>query len=186
MHRRLVDGLYENVLTRVLESGVAALVSDAEAHRVRLVDEPGTMRDPLPVDELVERVHRGVRVAAIPGLVSVYLFGSYARHAPHRESDVDVALVLDHAMYRDPAARFDVRVRLATDLQAALGREVDVVVLNDAPPLFGRRIVEDGRRLVCHDAEADLAYTIQVKIRAADVLPWYRRYGRMKLDAIRR
>jgi hypothetical protein len=52
--------------------------------------------------------------------------------------------------------------------------------------LLARRIVENGRRLVCADAKTDLEFTVQVKIRAADVLPWYRRYARMKLDAIRR
>ena len=144
------------------------------------------MREPLPVDELVERVHRGFREAAIPGIVSVYLFGSYARHAPHRESDVDIAVLLDRAMYPDAADTFGLRVRLTSELRSALGREVDVVVLNDVPPLFGRRIVEDGRRLACADAETDRAFTVQIKIRAADVLPWYRRYARMKLDAIQR
>jgi predicted nucleotidyltransferase len=144
------------------------------------------VREPLPVDEVVERVRRRLGEALVPGLVSVYLFGSYARDAAHRESDVDVAVLLDRVTYPDTAARFGVRVRLASELGAAVGREADIVVLNDAPPLLGRRIVEEGRRLLCADADADRAFAIQVKIRAADVLPWYRRYARIKLDAIRR
>jgi predicted nucleotidyltransferase len=117
----------------------------------------------------------------------MYLFGSHARDAAHRESDVDVdvAVLLDRGIYAGPVARFDVRVRLATELGAALGRETDVVVLNDAPPLLARRIVDHGRRLLCDDEGSDRAFVLQVNIHAADLLPWYRRYARIKLDAIR-
>jgi len=59
---------------------------------------------------------------------------------------VEVAVVLDRLRYPDGAARFDPRVTLATALGAAVGRDVDVVVLNDAPPLFGRRILVSALR----------------------------------------
>jgi hypothetical protein len=38
---------------------------------------------------------------------------------------------------------------------------------------------------LCDDEGADRAFVLQVNIHAADLLPWYRRYARIKLDAIR-
>jgi hypothetical protein len=63
-------------------------------------------------------------------------------------------------------------------------RAVDVVVLNDAPPQFGRRIVTCGLRVVCADPEADHAFVRDVQLRAADLEPFLRRMRRLKLDAI--
>lgn len=44
-----------------------------------------------------------------PGLVSAYLFGSYAKNTQETESDIDVALVIDNLLDSD---RFDTQVRL--------------------------------------------------------------------------
>ena len=43
------------------------------------------------------------------GLISAFLFGSYARNAQRSESDIDVALVIDDLADND---KFDTQVRL--------------------------------------------------------------------------
>jgi predicted nucleotidyltransferase len=117
------------------------------------------------------------------GLASAYLFGSYARSRPHRESDVDIGILLSRAL--DRRARFEFRVRLASLLPGRLGvRNVDVVVLNDAPPQFARRIVFDGIRVAQVDAETDHDFRRNVQLRAADLEPFLRRTRRIKLEAI--
>jgi predicted nucleotidyltransferase len=117
----------------------------------------------------------------------VYLFGSQAAGRAHRESDVDVAVLLRWDVYPTPQERFEARLRLIADLSAALGRnDVDLVVLNDAPPLLGRHVVTTGRRLLCADPEADHVYVRDVQLRAADLQPWLERMARIKLDALRR
>jgi predicted nucleotidyltransferase len=121
------------------------------------------------------------------GVVSVYLFGSQAAGRAHRESDVDVAVLLRWDVYPTSRERFEARLRLITDFATALGRhDVDLVVLNDAPPLLGRHVVTTGRRLLCTDSEADHAYVRDVQLRAADLEPWLQRMARIKLDALRR
>ncbi|NIQ53233.1 MAG: nucleotidyltransferase domain-containing protein, partial [Gammaproteobacteria bacterium] len=67
----------------------------------------------------------------------------------HRESDVDLAVLLAWASHPAAAERFDAGLRLAGAVQAALARTVDLVVLNDAPPLLGRHAVTRGRRILC-------------------------------------
>jgi predicted nucleotidyltransferase len=121
------------------------------------------------------------------GVVSVYLFGSHHEHRAHRESDVDIGVLLSRAAYRTPAERFEIRVRLTSGLIGALHTNaVDVVVLNDSPPLLARRIVTTGRRVYCADATSDQAFLRDVQLRAADLEPFLRRTWRIKLAALER
>ncbi|CAN5811328.1 hypothetical protein BH23GEM7_BH23GEM7_11210 [soil metagenome] len=121
------------------------------------------------------------------GVVSAYLFGSHAEGRSHRESDVDVGVLLDWARYPTAEARFDARVDLGSELiHATTTNEVDVVILNDAPPLFGRATVTRGIRVHCSDAEADHVYVRDVQLRAADLAPFLERMRRIKLEALRR
>jgi hypothetical protein len=120
------------------------------------------------------------------GLISAYLFGSHSEGRAHKESDVDVAVLLRHERYPTARERFEERVRLAAKLQAELHNDVDLVVLNDAPPPLGRRIVTTGQRVFCADADADHAFVRDVQLRAADLEPFLRRTRSLKLAAIAR
>jgi predicted nucleotidyltransferase len=119
------------------------------------------------------------------GLVSAYVFGSMAEGRVHRDSDIDLGVLLDRRIYPSSAERFDVRVRLIPQLQASAGREVDLVILNDAPPHLARRIMSDGQRLIRLDPAADHAHLRLVLSRAADLEPFLRRARAVKLAAIR-
>ena len=122
----------------------------------------------------------------VDGLVSAYLFGSVASGRAHRESDVDVDVLLDRRKSPTAAERFDVRLTLIGPLQSAVGREVDLVVLNDAPPQLARHIMTMGRRLVVKDAERDHAQLRVMLSRAADLEPFLRRLRAVKLRALAR
>jgi len=119
------------------------------------------------------------------GVAAAYLFGSHAAGRAHRESDVDVGVLLRHDAHPSARDRFEARVRLSSAIAAGLHRNaVDVVVLNDAPATLGRRIVTEGERVFCADAAADHAFVRDVQLRAADLEPFLRRMRRIKLDAI--
>jgi predicted nucleotidyltransferase len=137
-----------------------------------------------PPSDVESRLAAFFASASQPGIVSVYLFGSHAAGRAHRESDVDVGVLLDWAMHPSAAGRFDVRLALAGELPARLGSPADVVILNDAPPGLGRRIVTDGVRVYLRDAALDHAFVRDVQLRAADLDPWLRRMRQIKLRAI--
>ncbi len=121
------------------------------------------------------------------GVASVYIFGSHAAGRAHRESDVDVGVLLSWDRYPTRGQRFEARVRLGSELIHQLKcNEVDVVILNDAPPLFARRIVWEGVRAFVGDAAADRNFLRDVQLRAADVQPFVRRMRRLKLEALAR
>lgn len=136
-------------------------------------------------EALAETIRKLLTERAGDEVVSAFLFGSWAEGRAHRESDVDIGVLLKWEL--DKRERFEVRLRLTSELIAALHlNEVDVVVLNDAPPLFGRRIVNDGKRIFCADAEADRAFRRDVQLRAADLAPFVERGRRALLESLRR
>jgi uncharacterized protein len=138
------------------------------------------------MDEHVEEKLRAHLAARPPGIVSAYLFGSVAGGRAHRESDVDVGVLLDRVLFPSAEERMDARISLGSELVDVLDtNDVDLVILNDAPPELGRAIVTRGRRVHCADVEADHAYVRDVQLRAADLAPWLRRVRRVKLDALR-
>lgn len=119
-------------------------------------------------------------------VVSVYLFGSHARGTTHRESDVDVGVVLDRKRLPDRSDRSRRAVRLGSELIAALHRnDVQVVVLNDAPPELAAKAVSEGQRIHCADEEADRIFVRDVLLRHADLKPFLARMRRIKLSALR-
>jgi predicted nucleotidyltransferase len=151
------------------------------------MDEEPSMGGEPSNTEVAERLAVAVGDLGLPGVVSVYLFGSHAEGRAHRESDLDVGILLRRDAYPTTRERFEARVLLASSLPAKLGTHmVDVVVVNDAPPLLGRRIVTEGRRVFCADEAADHAFVRDVQLRAADLEPFLRRTRRVKLAALAR
>lgn len=120
-------------------------------------------------------------------VVSAYLHGSHVRGTSHAESDVDLGLLLDYEAHPGRMERDAARIALIGDLQMALGRnDIDVVILNDAPPTLARHVVLDGIRVFCRDEGTDHDFRRNVQLRAADLAPFLRRTRRVKLEAIRR
>lgn len=91
----------------------------------------GSPRATDPVASLARVLGR----ATPPGVAAAYAFGSHAEGRAHRESDVDVGVLLRRDHFATAQGRFEEGVRLASWLMAELRRpDVDLVVLNDAPP----------------------------------------------------
>ncbi len=77
------------------------------------------------------------RAAELPEVRLAVLFGSTARGKATRRSDVDLGVSVDP---NTPAVRFKVQ----SELERAAGRSVDIVFLEDAPPLLRFEISKDG------------------------------------------
>lgn len=139
----------------------------------------------MPTEELIERLADFFAGNCGDGVQAAYLFGSHAEERAHRESDVDVAVLLDRKRWPTAQERFEVRVALTSELIGALHHnEVDLVVLNDLPPLLARRILREGRSVYSSDREAEIRCLRDVQLRAADLEPWLRRMRRIKLEAL--
>jgi predicted nucleotidyltransferase len=133
---------------------------------------------------LVEALARDVEKT--DGLVSAYLFGSVASGRAHRESDLDLGLLLDRTKYPTGTDRFELRLRLLGRLQKVSGRTIDLVILNDAAPHLARHVMTTGHRLLVIDSEQDHAHLRLMMSRAADLEPFLRRARAVKLATIGR
>ena len=92
------------------------------------------------MDPEIERLE--ATLARRPEVLEAYLFGSRGRGDASPHSDVDVAVFVDRTAL--PDAPFGYVASLTTELIRALGRnDVDVVLLNDAPPLLYHRVLRD-------------------------------------------
>jgi predicted nucleotidyltransferase len=101
-----------------------------------------------PVDAAARE--RLARALDRPEVLSALLFGSQATCRASALSDVDVAVWIDPAIGRD--ARWELTSKLMSAAAEALGSdEVQVVLLNDAPPLLAHRAIRDGIRLLDRD-----------------------------------
>lgn len=129
--------------------------------------------------ESLARVRRVFAAEPVPGVLTAYVFGSIAEARSHGDSDIDVGVLLDRRLYPDERSRFEAQLDLRRYLSpASVGREVDVVVLNDASPVLGRRIIR-GEQVHCADPDADHAFRRDVQLRAADLDPFLRKMRRL-------
>ena len=92
----------------------------------------------------------GDALADVPHVVFALVFGSHARGTAHAGSDVDVAL--DFGRGRRPGA-YELGA-IVSRLEAAADRNVDVVVLDDAPPGLAYRVFRDGVTVLVRDRSA--------------------------------
>ncbi len=131
--------------------------SQRHAHRVAAANLTDRVRD-----ALVGRAE----------ILEAYLFGSQARGAAESHSDVDVAVYVDREHLRGVRTPFGYDADLASELMRALGRsDVDLLLLNTAPPLLYHRVLRDGIRLLSRDLRATTVREGQVLSRWCDYAP---------------
>jgi len=108
-------------------------------------------------------------LATQPDVVAAYLFGSLAegRATPH--SDVDTAILLADAS--DPMAVGDRQLQLMGELERFADREVDVVMLNTAPPVLQHQVLRHGRLLYERNRRARVDFEVRAGKIYADLQP---------------
>lgn len=121
-------------------------------------------------------------VARRPEIQAAYIFGSVAQGRARRDSDIDIAVLLGR---RIPDARaLGYRLGLAAALGAALRRnDVQVLMLNDAPPLLAHRVLSRGALVFERSRAARVRFQVRTASRYADMVPAMEQYiTRLKQD----
>ena len=134
-----------------------------EKSRVPAIDEAA-------LEKLVDVLNR-------EGVVAGMLIGSQASGTAGPLSDVDIAVWHDPQL--DARGRFDLQLALASDAGRALGTdEIDVVMLNHAPPLLQHRAIRDGKRLVERDRDVRVRLETWAILDYLDTAPLRAELGR--------
>ena len=103
-------------------------------------------------------------------VLDAYLFGSHAAGGAQAHSDIDIAVYVDEPRPVRPG--YGYAAELAAHLMRALGtNDIDLVVLNRAPPVLYHRVLRDGRRILARDLRATTTREGYALSRYCDFLP---------------
>jgi uncharacterized protein len=86
-------------------------------------------------------------------VVLLYLFGSSARGRKTKESDIDIAVLIDESGFKKTDLERFRKEYYAASPRFSL-RPVDIVILNTAPPFLKYQVLKKGR--ILFDKERDL------------------------------
>lgn len=108
-------------------------------------------------------------------IACAYLYGSTARGESRADSDVDVAVLFRET---PPATLEGLGLEIAGEIERALGKRADIVVLNRAAPDLVHRVLRDG--VLIHESDRRMRVAFETRKRAEyfDVLPYLRQYRR--------
>lgn len=130
----------------------------------------------------VNREALSASLARQPDVVAAYLFGSTAHGRANRLSDVDIAVLLESDP--DPEASIDRQVELMVALDEFADREVQVTILNRAPPLLAYQATRDGVLLYERNPSKRIAFEVHAMKSYLDIQPMLRFYRQVELKQI--
>lgn len=106
-------------------------------------------------------------------VVAVYLFGSNKKGYAGKNSDLDLAFLLDECAYRDdPLATVAPSYLAATSMGMSLGWKTDVTILNAASLEIAYEVVTTGKCLLENDTDKRTAYEIALRGMYFDFKPF--------------
>ena len=116
---------------------------------------------------------------------AAYVFGSVATGRARPDSDVDVAVLVDRRVKRAQMLKY--RLKLMADLGSALRRsDVEVVILNEAPPLLAHRVLSQGRLVFERSAPARVRFQVKTGARYFDLIPMFETHIRYLKKNVRK
>jgi len=117
-------------------------------------------------------------------LMVLYLFGSTATGNNTRLSDVDVGVLLPEDIPK--AGYLESRLELMAELSQLLGTDaVDLVILNEAPPLLVHRVITRGKLIYAKDDVKRTRFEARAIQEYLDLKPLYELEGRYMRERIK-
>jgi predicted nucleotidyltransferase len=108
-------------------------------------------------------------------VVLAYLFGSQVKGKTGSLSDIDIAISFDEKVHADE--RFDLRLETLGQLVDLFKTdEVDLVVLNDAPPLLSHRILKEGVLIFSDNEKSRLEFEVKAVLKYLDWKPYLEKF----------
>ncbi len=98
----------------------------------------------MSVDQLIDTCKKQL-LETYPGVIAIYLFGSYSTEYHHGESDIDLAILCDREV--DPVQLWE----FAQHLGAKIGKHTDLIDLAGASTVFRHQIITTGKRIYTRD-----------------------------------
>jgi len=105
-------------------------------------------------------------------IVVAFVFGSVGRGSEGPLSDVDIAVLLDEAI-RIEESGYGYSADLTAEIMRALHRnDVDLIVLNTAPPLLKYQVLRNGKLLFCRSGSRLAEFRLRAFNEYQDWVPF--------------
>lgn len=115
-------------------------------------------------------------------LIAVYLFGSEAKGTSGKLSDIDIAVLFNNKT--DKSGRFDMRLRISSELSSIMNKTVEVVVLNDSPIQLSYEVIKHGNLILCNDRSAQIDFETETLSKYLDRRYYDKRHAELVLEKI--
>ncbi len=105
-------------------------------------------------------------------IILVYLFGSQATGRTGPLSDIDLAFLVDKALIDEASYPYGYHAYLTSEMISLLGsNNLDVIILNDAPPLLKFQVIHRGEIIFCRSESHRLAFYVRAFNEYQDFKP---------------
>lgn len=105
-------------------------------------------------------------------ILVAYIFGSHAKGTNTRESDIDIAILLSET----PEKTLDYQLYLVKELSGILGDNVDLVILNNAPPLLKNQVIKHGKVIYSASERSRIIFEAKAQSEYLDLSMALKRY----------
>jgi len=102
-----------------------------------------------------------------------YLFGSHAKNTQTPQSDIDIAVLLSET----PKKLLEYHLYLTNKLSKITGNEIDLIILNTAPPLLKHQIIKHGKILYSQNKETRIKFEAKAQTEYLDFSRAIERYN---------
>ncbi|MGQ9552419.1 MAG: type VII toxin-antitoxin system MntA family adenylyltransferase antitoxin [Candidatus Bathycorpusculaceae bacterium] len=93
-----------------------------------------------------------------------YLFGSQAKKIQTPQSDIDIAVLLSEPL----KTLLEYYLHLVNKLSEILGNNVDLIILNTAPPLLKHQVIKHGKIIYSRNEEARITFEARAQSEYLD------------------
>lgn len=96
-------------------------------------------------------------------IIFAYIFGSFVQNNLQVDSDIDIAIYLERDLDTD------IYLKIKMDLLDAIKREVDLVILNESPPLLKYEIYKNNILLFTRDRTIESNHKVKTLFQYNDM-----------------
>lgn len=107
-------------------------------------------------------------------VVLVYLYGSYATDEAKKDSDIDLAVLVDEKM----GDAFDIQLQAIGELSSLLKKEVEVQNLNICKTTFAYRVLYEGKIIYQRSEKERVDFEFKLMRDYFDMRPFLAEYSK--------
>jgi len=113
-------------------------------------------------------------------ILVAYLFGSQAKKLNTKISDVDIAILLSET----PKNLFEYYLYMVNKLSGTVGDNLDLIILNTAPPMLKHQIIKYGKIIYTRDEKERIKFEARAESEYLDFSRALRRYDECLIKQI--